>query len=144
MNDLLMCDKMMNFKLLSFFLLIAFSSEFLAAQSADSVTKLQQSYEQAMNLAEGPIRKLNRNYVGALGKLKGKIQKEGNLEKALLIQNEIENYAKGSERDLTALVELQHLRKIFNENKTRVTKKVRTKQLEIMRQAAKKFDQLTS
>lgn len=116
----------------------------VSAQDADPVDKLQQAYEQALDLAAEPLKDLDANYTGALSKLKDKVQKKGDLQKTLKIQNEIENYAKPGERNFVDLPDLQHLREIYDQSRPGVLKEVQTKQLDILMQSVLKFEQLTT
>ena len=110
------------------------------AQEGDPVELLYQRSMQAIELADQPLEELNSRYVEELEKLKLKIQKKGDLETALKIQDEIKKH-KGAEFDtaLKAVPELRRLREIYDSNRVRIKADVRQKQLAIMKDAAQKF-----
>lgn len=115
----------------------------LAQDEKDPVTKLTSQYEQALDLASDPLKKLGASYVTQLGKLKQQVQQQGNLKLALKVETEIQSYEKEGRRDFADNKELLRLRDIYESNRTRLEKEVAAKQVDILRQAGTKFGELS-
>lgn len=108
----------------------------------DEIASLERRYEQALDLARQPIRTLETRYVEELEKLVARIQQSGDLEGALLVRDEIENFAVEKERDFSASPELARLREVYEESLARFEAEVLEKQADVARQTMQQLEDL--
>ncbi|MEM7014125.1 MAG: hypothetical protein AAF585_21910 [Verrucomicrobiota bacterium] len=99
---------------------------FLCAGFAQNSAKdLENQYMEAKQIADEPIHNLEKSYVGALTKLKEMVQGEGNLERALKVEEEIKGYAETKKREFEDFPELRKRREIYETSLRRLEADVR-------------------
>ena len=114
----------------------------VSGQEEDPIDVQYRRVLQAIELANQPLEELSSSYVKQLEKLKEKAVMEGDLEKVLMIQEEIKNHRSDKEeRDVNAVPELRRVREIYDENRLKRETGIREKQLGFMKAALQSFDE---
>lgn len=96
----------------------------------DELAKVEKTYQEAIGIARQPIKQFEAQYLDSLEKLKTETQKKGQLPRVLMINQEIENFARPEKRDYREFQELHRLRRIYDD-------KIRTLQRQVLRDEKK-------
>lgn len=136
----------MNPRYLPILLILTLDSTPAIAQDATKidprVAQLEKEYVSALQNAKMDLGTLENRYVEELTKLKTEVETAGDLKVALLIQDEIQNYASPKTRDFTVSPRLQRLREIYQEGARRLEPEVLQKRKAVMTDYAQRFEQL--
>ena len=108
----------------------------------NGVTQLQRAYQQAIDLAYDPIRRLEKRYTEELEKLKVQKQQTGDLNSVLVIQEEIEGFKNADPKRLEKVPEIRGLRSIFDSNNKKLVEEFRKSQTDILQKASTKFEKM--
>ncbi|MEM7012709.1 MAG: hypothetical protein AAF585_14630 [Verrucomicrobiota bacterium] len=107
-----------------------------------AVAELHAKYEAALKDAKGDLQTLESRYIEELRKLKTEVEAAGELQVALLIQDEIQNYAQPKARDFGASPKLRKLRELYQDSARRLEPDIQTKRKAVMKDYITRFERL--
>lgn len=119
---------------------IAFAQE--EADITPLVAQHLQQYEVDLAKAKNDLQVLENRYLEELKKLKSEAEVAGNLDVALLVQDEIENFAIKKPRNFGSSPKLHQLRNIYQESAQRQEPIVIAKQKAVMKSFAIRFEEI--
>lgn len=128
----------------SLILVLAVNSIVVGLQGEDSLEAIKRDWVAAVSEADIPAKKLLIRYQEKLDELAAEAQKQGNLEKVLLIQTERDEVAETPSKKFAGYVDLNEARNIYDRQRSILSIAKQEKLKQLQRTYGVRFDKLIS